>query len=122
MLCGRDFSLEKGAFPQEYFVYFKGKQRISSGKGYRRTETKSNQSLLFNMALVAQQLGGLQITLLGALGDPCHTGLLHLLLAHADVAVAILNIMLGLGVRSDDALEVAQDDLAGGSRRSGSWA
>ena len=63
------------------------------------------------MALVAQQLGGLQIALLGAFGDPCHAGLLHLLLAGADVAVAILNIVLGLGVRGDNALEVAQDDL-----------
>ena len=65
------------------------------------------------MTLVAQQLGGLQIALLGALGDPCHAGLLHLLLAGADVAVAILDIVLGLGVGGDDALEVTQDNLPG---------
>ena len=65
------------------------------------------------MTLVTQQLGGLQITLLGALGDPCNTGLLHLLLAHADIAVAVLHIVLRLGVRGDDALEVTQDNLAG---------
>ena len=65
------------------------------------------------MTLVAQQLGGLQIALLGALGDPCHAGLLHLLLAGADVAVAILDIVLGLSVGGDDALEVTQDNLPG---------
>ena len=32
-LTARNFALEKDNFPQEYFVYFKGKRRISRVKG-----------------------------------------------------------------------------------------
>ena len=54
----------------------------------------------------------IEIALRRALGDPCNTGLFDLLLAGADVAVAVLDIVLRLRIGGDDALEVAQDDLA----------
>ena len=66
------------------------------------------------MTVSAQQLGGLQILLLDALGQASDTGLgdLGSFLAGTDGAVALVLVMLGLGVSGDNTLEVTQDNLA----------